>query len=306
MNAPSSIAPNAIPTAKEFFFSDDAFDADALAAREKAFFRSIRLKNGTFKTTYAHRLDTLNEIVTPVLPRDRPLEIMDVAVSSGVATLEWMESLQRASIDFRMTAGDLCVRAFLLSFGRLLNVLVDRGGYPMQFDVAGRAIPYPPRRRMAMLLPLFIGLHALRWILPSVFSATFKRSLVHGETPYLRRLGISCRPAPLVSRRLRQQQSLTIIDDDLLAAGSFENRFHVIRAANVLNQSYFTEDSLIAMLGNLRRRLRPAGMLIICRTHDDGTNHGTVYRLNSKNNFEALARIGEGSEVDPIVGQLPS
>jgi len=139
VNAPSSIAPNAIPTAKEFFFSDDAFDADALAAREKAFFRSIRLKNGTFKTTYAHRLDTLNEIVTPVLPRDRPLEIMDVAVSSGVATLEWMESLQRASIDFRMTAGDLCVRAFLLSFGRLLNVLVDRGGYPMQFDVASQA-----------------------------------------------------------------------------------------------------------------------------------------------------------------------
>jgi len=239
--------------------------------------------------------------VTAELPRDRPLEIMDVAVSSGVATLEWMESLEAAGIDFRMTAGDLCVRAFLLSFGRLLSVLVDRGGYPMQFDVAGRAIPYPPRRRMAVLLPLFVGLHALRWILPSLFSAMFKRSVVDGEMPYLRRMGISCRPAELVSPRLRQQQSLTILDDDLLATGSFENRFHVIRAANVLNRSYFGEDALKAMLGNLRRRLRPAGMLIICRTHDDGTNHGTVYRLNAKNEFEAIVGIGNGSEVDGLV-----
>lgn len=303
VSAPPSIAPIGIPTAREFFFSDAPLDTEAWAAREKAFFRSIRLKNGTFKTTYAHRLDSLNEIVSPLLSRDHPLEIMDVAVSSGIATLEWMESLRAADIDFRMTAGDLCVRAFLLSFGSLLNVLVDRGGYPMQFDLAGRAIPYPPPRRMAVLLPLFVGLHALRWILPSIFAATFKRSAVDGQARYLRRLGVSCQHADLVSPRLRQQQSLTILDDDLLATGAYENRFHVIRAANVLNRSYFTEENLGAMIDNLRRRLRPGGMLIICRTHEDGTNHGTVYRLNAQNAFDAVVSIGHGSEVDPLVRQ---
>ena len=292
----------AIPTAKEFFFSTPALDAEMWAARERAFFRSIRLKNGTYKTTYSHRLDSLNEIVNAALPPQRPLEIMDVAASSGIATLEWMDSLREAGIDYRMTAGDLCVRAFLLSFGRSLNVLVDKTGYPLQFDIFGRAIPYPPRRRLAVLFPpLFVVVHTFRWFLPTLFSFAFKRSAVENGDASPRRLGIECRPAALVSPRLSQRTSLTILDDDILAAGAFENRFHVIRAANVLNRTYFSEETLGLMVANLSARLRPSGTLIVSRTHDDGSNHGTVFRLNEAVSFDVVSRIGNGSEIESLV-----
>jgi hypothetical protein len=295
----------AVPTAKEFFFSPTTLDAEACAAREKAFFASIRLKNGTYKTTYPHRLDDLNEIINARLPAHRPLEIMDVAASSGVATLEWMDSLSGAGIDFRMTAGDLCVRAFLLSFGRFLNVLVDDTGYPLQFDLFGRAIAYPPGPRLAARFPpLYVGIRTFRWVLPMAFAAVSKQLVGEPEGASARRLGVSCRRAALVSPRLFDRKSLTILDDNLLRAGSFENRFHVIRAANILNRSYFSNETLLVMVANLRTRLRRLGLLVVCRTHDDGINHGTLFRLNPANEFEVVSRIGDGSEIEHLVTGL--
>jgi len=293
-------SPVEIPTAKLFLFAPVALEDDALASRERAFFRSIRLKNGTYKTTYAHRLDDLNDIVNSVLPADRPLAIMDAAASSGIATLEWMKSLEQAGVAFRMTAGDLCVRAFLLSFGPSLHVLVDETGYPLQFDIRNKAVPYPPRRRLSLVNPpLFVGAHTVRWLLPPLFARVFKRRIFDGHP--IRRYGIDCRETLLISPRLARQSSLTILDDDLLSGGSFANAFHVIRAANVLNRTYFGDDMLRAMLANLRARLRRDGLLIVCRTHDDGVNHGTVFRLAGSDRFEVVCRIGDGSEVESLI-----
>ncbi|HKW47814.1 MAG TPA: hypothetical protein VJN70_10225 [Gemmatimonadaceae bacterium] len=297
-----NLSSTSIPTAKEFLFSLAALDDEALAKQEKAFFRSIRLRNGTYKTTYSRRLDNLNEIANRLLPAERPLEIMDVAASSGVATLEWIESLENSGIDFSMTAGDLCVRAFLLSLGRFLNVLVDSSGYPLQFDFVGKAIAFPPPKRLALKAPpLFLGVHAGRWIVPTLFAMLFKRATASREGAARQRFGIVCRETLLISPRLSRRTSLTILDDDLLARGSFENRFHVIRAANVLNRTYFNDETLSEMITNLRSRLRRSGLLIVCRTHDDGVNHGTVFRLTNTRDFEIVRRIGNGSEIESLV-----
>lgn len=293
---------SSIPTAKELFFAQPTLDPDSWAERENAFFRSLRLRNGTFKTTYPHRLDSVNEIVNTLLPAERPLEMMDAAASSGVATLEWIDSLRRAGIAFRMTAGDLCVRAFLLSLGPFLNVLVDKTGYPLQFDILGTAFPYPPRRRLAVLFPpLFVAVHMLRWVLPALFTIAFKRLPRDAEGTFIRRVGIDNRPTFLISPRLAQGESLTIVEDDLLATGPFDRQFHVIRAANVLNNSYFSEERLRIMIANLRARLKTGGMLIVCRTHDDGVNHGTLFLLNTAGEFEVARRIGDGSEIESLV-----
>jgi hypothetical protein len=291
-----------VPTAKDLFFSRTPLDAEAWAARERAFFHAIRLKNGTYKTTYSHRLDTVNEIVNRLLASRRPVEIMDVAVSSGVGTLEWMESLDRAGIQYRMTAGDLCVKAFLLSFGQFLNVLVDKSGYPLQFDILGRAIPYPiGRRRTALLPPLFILVETFRWMSPILLAALFKPGGIAAEAESVRRFGVSCRRILLTSPRLRERTSLNVLEDDLLAPGLFADRFHVLRAANVLNKHYFSDATLTTMVANMHGRLKQDGILVVCRTADDNVNHGTVFRLNEAGRFEVVCRIGDGSEIEDLV-----
>src|ERR1700736_4902529 len=52
--------------------------------QEAAFFASIRLRNGTFKTTDHHRLDDLNMLVIGEWQKlaRKPRQIMDVGVSS--------------------------------------------------------------------------------------------------------------------------------------------------------------------------------------------------------------------------------
>ena len=85
------------------------------------------------------RLDDLNELVLKLLPQHRPLEIMDVAVSSGVSTAEWLIDLERAGIECHMLAGDAVVDAFLISVGPRLRALVDRTGHLMQLDIGRKS-----------------------------------------------------------------------------------------------------------------------------------------------------------------------
>src|SRR5437588_7503673 len=110
-----------IPTARELYTATPVDSAELQEILETQFFSSIRLKNGTYKFTYSRRLDDLNELTRKVIPPNRPLEVMDVAVSSGVSTLEWIADLNSAGIEHRMTAGDLTMTALLLSFGNNLH-----------------------------------------------------------------------------------------------------------------------------------------------------------------------------------------
>ena len=98
---------------KRTVFDATVRDADQLEMLEDLFFRNIHLPNGTFKTTYRRRLDDLNALVRSHLPPRRPLDCMDVAVSSGVSTLEWIEFLAESGVQCRMTAGDAQVHAYL-------------------------------------------------------------------------------------------------------------------------------------------------------------------------------------------------
>jgi len=74
----------------------------------------------------------------------------------------------------------------------------------------------------------------------------------------------------------------------------------VIRAANILNVSYFSESILRRMISNLKMRLSKHGLLIVCRTKADRSNHGTIFQLQG-DSFTALGRIGDGSEVEHLV-----
>ncbi len=292
-----------VPTARELFLTPRPADEEALEAQARAFFHSIALRNGTHKTTFAHRLDDLNAVVNTLLPAHRPLEVMDVAVSSGISTLEWMESLQAAGVECRMLAGDLTVHAFLLSMNRSLHILVDRTGYPLQFDILGRPIPYPPGKRRFWLFPLLL---AVRAVLPSLFAAVCKGHPSGKADGTLSRFGIRCRPITLVSPRLGECADIQVIEDDILSNTALPDRFHVLRAANILNRSYFSEEKLQRILTNLRARLKQDGLLIVCRTSAQNVNHGTIFRRNEDGKFAVVRRIGDGSEIENLVLALPA
>ncbi|MGH8574791.1 MAG: hypothetical protein ACREX8_19825, partial [Gammaproteobacteria bacterium] len=89
------------PTVREALLArEGGGDAHRRAAIEDNFFRRLRLPGGVTKRTRRGRLAGLDALVAEHLPCGRRLELMDVAVSSGVTTLDWAASLRRAGFDF--------------------------------------------------------------------------------------------------------------------------------------------------------------------------------------------------------------
>jgi hypothetical protein len=290
-----------IPTANELYFSDIPLEGRRLETLETRFFQSVGLPNGTWKTTSYRRLDDLNTLVQSVLPAERPLDVMDVAVSSGVSTLEWLESLERAGIQCRMTAGDAAADAYLVTMGRGLRVLVDRRGTALQYEVSGRAIRLPVRKRE--LLRHGLAVLYMRTMLNLFVAPALKASRQPEEGA---RMGISWRPLKLVSPMLRKHKRIEVVEDDILVNRGYRECFHVLRAANILNRGYFDESTLTAMLLNLRGRLRKGGLLIVCRTTNEGNvNNGSILALGEKGRFHLVSRLNAGSEVEDLALSLP-
>ena len=295
-----------IPTAFEMYFAREDADSSEREEREDLFFHSIELRNGTRKTTRHRRLDDLNALVHKVLPPQRPLEIMDVAVSSGVSTAEWLVELECAGVECRMLAGDAVVNAFLISLGPNLRALSDQTGHLMQLDIKGEAVRMPPPRRRDRIryFPHMLLMRAAT-LLFDLRQAPRPRHASAGE-PVQHRLGVTCRPLKLMSPSLNQLPQLQAVEDDILLNRDYARQFHVLRAANILNLAYFDTATLQRMLRNLRARLLPGGLLIVCRTNDAEVNNASVFTLGDDGRFTTTACLNEGSEIADLVLGLPA
>jgi hypothetical protein len=250
---------------------------------EEQFFNRLLLPTGVFKTTAARRLDDLNEMVVDLLPDARPLELMDVAVSSGVTTVEWSAQLTSAGIDHRVVAGDLHTKAVWVRLGWTDVVLESRTGRPIYVDLAGRGVHTG-------------GDGVLRRLVAGAVAQVARGRARRGRATEI----------ALVSPRVHDLPAITVIEDDIFSERQeLTARFHALRAANILNRGYFDDAQLTRALANLRRRLRPGGLLVVCRTHEDGTNHGTAFRLGH-NECAAVGRVGDGSEIEDLVSRAVS
>jgi hypothetical protein len=242
---------------------------------ERRFFGKVCLPNGTWKTTYPDRLDDVNRKLLDFLPKGRELELMDIAVSSGISTIEWSYQLRAEDVPHRIVAGDIDPDGRLTSWGGWIAVLFDESGQPLLFEVGPLTLSvYSSRRLIRLARPLLI--RALR-----LFA---RRS----------------RPVPLVSRQLRRRPEIELVRDDVTVPGHFIGSFDAIRAANLVQPSYFDGPTMGGIIENLRDRLREGGLLLLCRTDGDGINRATVFRRHGQH-FSAEVSVNGGSEVEDLV-----
>ena len=259
--------------------------------RELRFLETIQLANGTFKTTGFGRLDDVNRIVSDCW-KDlgaSPHAILDVAVSSGITSKEWIEQLLEEGFDADLTATDLTLIAHLAMLAPGLDVLLDRSGNVLQYSLAGIALPERRRWFEYMSGAIFVKKLADRLIRRKGAAAV---------------VASARQQVMLVNPDARKHPRIAFVEDDLFssAAASLAGRFDAIRAANILNFAYFSHDEIRRALANLKMRLSgPGAFLIVVRTREDGRNDGTMFRLKEDGQFEPVARIGEGSEIERLV-----
>lgn len=256
-------------------------DSDAADALEKRFFNQLVLANGTLKTTFARRLTDVDALCNEYLRAlGEPVRLLDVAVSSGITTWEWVQALDAAGIDFELDAFDLCVDASIVSLGERLHVLCDSGGRPLQFEVSGRTIENTFGETWGRRLRRALPVTALRaWFALRSGSADSRT------------------PVQLVTRHLREPGRIRVFEHDLQNVRELESRYAMIRTANILNLAYFDRRFLEKSIADLASRLLGGGYLCIVRTHHDGSNHGTLFQ-RTEAGLKVVARIGDGSEVE--------
>ena len=249
------------------------------SAPDEEFFPFIRLPNGTFKTTRANRMPDIDARLAGLLKRDsRHYDLLDVAASSGTCTVELDEALRSHGIEHAMSASDLTLHASCLSLlpGRILYCETD---HVLQVDVAGLAFPNTPPSRVSGLL----------------------FCVARGLIRLARRIGWSATPVPLLSAVARRS-SIRFSEGDVFGEvyqADPARRFDVIRAANILSASYFTEEQIKRAVTNLREHLQPHGLLVLVRTEND-TNLASIYRLEN-DALELVEHVNGGVEIAPWI-----
>jgi hypothetical protein len=260
---------------------------DAISDLEEAdFFAGIRLANRTYKKTSSGRLRDLDAILIRLAQARgwQSPSVLDVGVSSGVTTREMVLAMQEAGLKADVLGTDIAIKATIVDLRPGLRALVDARGNPLQYELLG------------------IGMRAWNRRLDTLTGYGLLTRVIRRLATNLPKTGRQA--VTLISRRAGAGDAMPeIVEDDLaLRNPSFEGRFDIVRAANILNRGYFEPDKLRAMVHNVKSYARGPGALIaILRTLEDGVNNGTIFELAPDRSLVALERVGKGSEIEDIL-----
>lgn len=260
-------------------------------AAECEFYRGIQTSNGTRKMTEPRRVAPMDDLFFTTLARlgTVPRTVMDIGVSSGITTAEWLRGFRNRGIDVTMVATDLVMSVYIYDLGKHLKALTERNGHLLQLEVFGTGIRTYTRWR-----DYFLAGFLWRKSLCAFARSRLSRSMRKG--PYY-----------LVSPLLRNDRSVRLIDDDILAQNSSEwvASADVIRVANVIQRIYFTEDEIKRAVENLRERCRGEGSLVVVCRNRGSRLDGSILRMTNLREFALEARLGQGSEVERFFTNSP-
>lgn len=278
-----------IPANKFLALSPDQVTPEA----EREFFTSLKLRNGTYKTTFQGRFSEINRelqqlVGSQVVNVD---QILDIGISSGSNTLELYDALEPAAYKSRIVGTDLMTDAYLINVLPGCFALVDSTGYPLRYDIFKWSMK--------------------PWVIKSDYRSGFfvirkliNVALGYRATKMMNSATSTCvKSVQLVTPMLQKHAGVFVQKDDITRYNSmFEGKFNFIRAANVLNRGYFTDRVLMKIVDNIICYMaKPKASLLIVRTHENNINHGTLFHIEDDGVCKILQRYGEGSEVEDIV-----
>ncbi len=294
-------------SAKSFFVENKPnLQPDIRLNLEKEFFCSIKLSNGTFKTTWPNRFKDIDLEVIKYLQKQaavKPKTFLDIGVSSGRSTYEWFLSLKDAGFQPKMKGTDLILTAYLIRICSGIYVLAEKNGHPLQFDLINVVIRSWNRR-----LDYFTGYFCLTIALKRIFKPEFLLKKIHYGEKQLKKSSCqeNTKKIKLLSPIIREDCPIEFYEDDILAknSGSFKRKYDMIRVCNLLNKGYFTLDQLRLGLKNIIEKLSGPGSYLLINRTVDAINHGALFRFRDDGRLESVLQLGKGSEIEDLVLEM--
>ncbi len=274
--------------------------------------KCIATPNGTWKDTKRGRFTVLDSIILEDLKNihntTKSLIVMDLAVSSGVTSVEFYKLLRSAfSVDFIAT--DLWYEAISIKspqYGWIVVLYSD--GNELQYVVGPFVLP--GQGRESLFYPINIALRQLcRWMtLPkaqailkkynsSEFSY-FQTSMVDGyEVTKLCLLAHECMELAKSSRYFRFEVS-NIMEP-------FAYRADVIRAMNILTPTYFYDTQLQQGIRNCLNVLNREGVLVLGQSITDESDDikATIFRRKDRG-LDIIRQVNSGCGIEHLVDDV--
>jgi hypothetical protein len=210
--------------------------------------------------------------------------IHDVAVSNGITSLDLLNRLRAERITPRLYISDKFNRSFY----------VQRGPVARLYDGYG-ALLYG-RVGVVLADPLS------SWRFP-VSRLLFR--ILGALTPRL--TGEAVHEILLYDRSVRdalESGALTHLDYDVFLS-PVDIRFDFVRCMNTITRKYVSPQRIAQAVANLRRTLKPCGLLLVGRTLPSGRNDATFFRLK-EGRFVPAKVVNDGADIhDIVVGLAP-
>lgn len=259
-------------------------DRGVSAQAEEKLYWSIKTSRGTRMTTEPHRLDQINELFFTTLNRLKlvPRCVMDIGISSGVTTLEWMREFDKRNLPVTMIATDLIMKVYLFQVSKNICAMTEINGHLLQIEIFGKPV-YAYRLRRDYLTGGIVWRTALCAYVKSRLSESLRQGPYHFVTP-----------------ALRGHNHIVLREDDIYGPKreEFLGCADVIRVGNLIQPIYFTDDEIRHAVQAVRERCRGAdSLVIVCRNKPDRLE-GSILRLTDRKEFVVEARLGPGSEVE--------
>jgi len=260
---------------------------------ERQFFSGLLLRNGVYRTTSPHRMDDLfPRILARVHDLElRPLRVLDVACSAGIATVELHRFLAASGVECETWGSDLLLRAPYVLRQDGVGVLFDRDQQVLQIDMGGWATPWRWRPRDLAFRPVQ-SLRARRLMRDEIGS--FRSALRGGVAGY------RISTVPLLALEAESEPNIRFVEEDILSP-AIEGRFSLIRVANLLNEDYFTPERIRLMAAALRDRLIEGGLLLVVRTLCAPPVNRTTFFRRVMDGLEIVEHVNGGNEAAEII-----
>ena len=262
-------------------------------AIERAFFAGLLLRNGVYKTTEEHRMDSLFPLVVRHARAHaaRSLRVLDIACSSGVTTVELHRALAAAGFAVETVGTDLALEADYVVRDDGAALLFDSRGAVLQVELGGWASPWRFRPRDLMWHTSRVA--RARTLIAREADAF--RGARHGGAP-----GFAATRVALLAGTTLAEPAVRFVEEDILEPAA-EGPFDLVRVANLLKRGNFDPATLRRMVTVVGERVAEDGLLLILRSHGSPpVHHGTLFRRRGTR-FEEVERIGDGSEVAALV-----
>lgn len=243
------------------------------------FYNEVYVSTKTAKTTTQHRFRDLDKKTTAMLPHNQKTKCHDVAVSSGITSLDFYEACKLANINIELFVSDKYAQ-INISENKIIRIF-DQDNMLM-LAVWKNFMAMDRNKKAPLSILLFRIIKKFTKVPPTFDYALW---LFH----------------PSLMQQI-SKKNIHSTNYDIFETKT-DQKFDFVRCMNILNKVYFKTEMIKKAILNIWTSINTNGILLVGRTLMNGENHASFFR-KTKSGFELIDDFGNGSEIKAIILQI--